>query len=280
MKQYITALIVVLIACYSCQDPIDVDVPTGQIRLVIEASLDWEKETMGNTQTIRLSQSTPYFDTNSDTKVTGATVTVTNQDTGDVFTFSDQNTGEYTTTNFIPLLNNTYLLTVVYKGDTYQATETLTPVVNIKAITQTTEGGFDKENMEVNVLFDDPENEENYYLLRFYESGDLFPYFYDISDEFSNGNEMEITFEKDDDEDNDTAAFQAGDTVNIALYGISKQYYNYMRILIEQYYSGGDPFSSTAAQIRGNCINTTNPDNYAYGYFRVVQVDKANYTFE
>jgi len=52
-----------------------------------------------------------------------------------------------------------------------------------------------------------------------------------------------------------------------------------MRLLIEQYYGGGDPFSSTAAEVRGNCINATNEDNYPFGYFRVTEVVKANYTF-
>ncbi len=280
MKHYIYAFAFILSIFYSCEDPIDIDVPTGKTRLVIEASLNWEKDTSGNEQTIKLSQSTPYFDTNTPTAVTGATVMVTNKDSGDIFTFADQNNGEYSTANFVPLLNNTYQLTVVYNGETYQATETLMPGVRIKAVSQSTGGGFDSENIEVNVFFDDPENQENYYLVRFYEPGDLFPYFYNISDEFSNGNEMNITFEKGEEEDNENAVFNPGDTVNIALYGISEAYYNYMRILIEQYYSGGDPFSSTAAQIRGNCINTNNPDNYAYGYFRVVEVDKTSYTFQ
>jgi len=52
------------------------------------------------------------------------------------------------------------------------------------------------------------------------------------------------------------------------------------RLLIEQYYSGGNPFSSTAAQLRGNCINETDEDNYPYGYFRATEVVKTSYTFE
>jgi len=39
----------------SCTEVIDVEVPEAESRLVIEASLDWEKGTIGNNQTITLS---------------------------------------------------------------------------------------------------------------------------------------------------------------------------------------------------------------------------------
>ena len=30
-------------------------------------------------------------------------------------------------------------------------------------------------------------------------------------------------------------------------------------------------FESTSVDVKGNCIHTTNPDNYAHGYFRVAE---------
>lgn len=281
MKTNIKLLVVLItLAFTSCEDVVSVDVPTGQTRLVIEASLDWEKGTTGNNQVIKLSTSIPYFDAPESNNVSGASVTVTNLNTLETFVFTDQNDGTYTTSQFVPILDNTYSLEVIYNNETYTATQTMTPVSDINSITQSVEGGFDDELLELNIYFDDPVNEENYYLVRYYEEGDLFPYFEDISDEFLNGNEIHDFFEKDDDEDNGQAAFQPGDTVDISLYGISEGYYNYMRLLIEQYYSGGDPFSSTAAEIRGNCTNETNPDNYAYGFFRATEVVKTSYTFQ
>ena len=281
MKIYIKSLLIFTAFIFlSCEDVIEVDVPTGQTRLVVEASLDWQKGTLGNNQTIILSTSTPYFSTNTSTSVTGASVKVKNVNTNEAFVFTDQNDGTYTTSSFVPIVGDTYNLEILYNNETYTATETLTTVPEIKAIIQTASGGFDSEFLEVNVYFDDPANEENYYLLSYYEAGDLFPYFEDISDEFSNGNEIHDFFEKDDDEDNNEMAFEPGDIVDINLYGISQGYYNYIRLLLEQYYSGGDPFSSNAAQIKGNCINTTNQENYAFGYFRVNQVEKASYTFQ
>ncbi|HPF97179.1 MAG TPA: DUF4249 domain-containing protein [Mangrovimonas sp.] len=279
MKKITILLVGLVSVLFSCEEVIDVELQDGPVRLVIEASLDWEKGTVGNDQIIKLRTSTPYFDTQTDTSVTGASVEVINLDTNEVFVFQDQNNGNYITDAFVPILNNTYQLTVIYNGEVYQGTETLLLAPDINTINQSIEDGFDDENLEVNVYFDDPEDEENYYLLKYYEEGDLLPSLEDVSDEFVNGNEIHDFYEKEDDEDSGEEAFVPGDVVEITLYAISERYYNYIKILNEQTDSG-DPFSTTPVQIRGNCVNQTNQNNYAFGYFRVTQYVKEVYTFE
>jgi hypothetical protein len=44
--------------------------------------------------------------------------------------------------------------------------------------------------------------------------------------------------------------------------------------------TGGSPFQSPPATVRGNIINTTNFDNYALGYFRLSETDSASYVIE
>jgi len=276
--KYILVLVSIVLA--SCTDVIDVEVPVAAPRLVIEASLDWEKGTQGNNQVIKLSTSTPYFDSETITVVTGASVIITNDNNNEEFIFMDQNNGNYTISNFIPVLDQSYTLKVLYNGEIYLAEETLKSVTDITDIYQSIEDGFKSDALEVNVDFVDPANQDNYYLFKFHEQGDLLPVLFDMSDEFTNGNEMTIYYEKEEDEDINQEEFEAGDVVEIGLYGISKQYFNYVRLLIEQSESGGDPFSSTPVALRGNCTNQTNPDNYAFGYFRLTQVVNTNYTFE
>jgi len=265
-----------LIVC-SCEDVIDIEVPTSEPRLVIEASIDWKKGTSGNNQTVKLSLSTPYFDT-SPSPVSGATVELTNTSTGSTYFFEDQNDGRYTVSNFIPLMNNEYKLEVVYEGETFIAEEKLISVPEFNRIEQSLEGGFDSEALEVTYYFDDPAGIENFYLSSFQDVRDLFPILEDMSDEFTDGNEMFNFYEKYDDDNN--GPFQPGDEVEISLYGISKSYYNFISLLIEQNNSGGDPFSSLPAEIRGNCINLTKPDNYAFGFFRVSEMINTTYTFQ
>ncbi|WP_046755298.1 DUF4249 domain-containing protein [Kordia jejudonensis] len=275
-----TVLLAVLITFVSCDDKIDVDVPEAPPRLVIEASLDWQKGTTGNNQTIKLSTSTPYFDTTLNTDVSGALVRVTNNNSGAMYTFTDQNDGTYTINNFVPVLNDSYTLEVIHNGETYTATETLTPVTPILSTTQSLEGGFDDEVLDVTILFDDPADEENFYFIRIQEEGDLFADLETQSDEFTNGNVQEEFFEKESDDEDETVEYNPGDTVNIRLHGISQRYYDYVSLLIEQYYSGGNPFAVTPAEIRGNCVNETNGENYAFGYFRVTEFDEVTYTFQ
>ncbi|GGX28480.1 DUF4249 domain-containing protein [Aquimarina muelleri] len=280
MKTYITIIFIgISIFFTSCTDVIDVNVPTADPRLVIEASLDWEKGTSGNEQTITLSTSTKYFEKIESNIVTGASVKVTNDNDDTEFIFIDQNNGKYTTTNFIPVLNQSYTLEIIYNNETYIAKETMTPVVDIAAITQSTEDGDDDEALEVNVIFNDPKNEENFYFIKFREKGGLLPELYNDNDEFTNGNQMTLRYEKEEDDDINQEEFKPNDVVDISFHGVSKGYYDYISIFIDQIDAGG-PFGTTPVPLRGNCTNSSNPKNYAFGYFRLTQVIKTSYTFQ
>ena len=272
-------LVFALISLYACTDVIDVEVPVASPRLVIEASIDWEKGTTGNEQNVKLSLSTPYFDSEEIVPAFGALVTVTNTTANESFTFNDQGNGNYSTALFIPRFNNEYTLEVIYDSETYTAYETLIPVVPIDDIYQSRDNGFDVEALEVNLDFTDPENIENFYLFRFQKQGDLLPEIFDFSDQFVDGNEVSVFYERLENEDINQEEFEPGDIIDIHFYGISEQYFNFMQLLISQNDAGG-PFSTTPAALRGNCTNPTNPDNYAFGYFRVTEVVVEKYTFD
>lgn len=277
MKTYIYSFLFIFTLFTSCTDVIDVDVPTADPRLVIEASLDWQNGTDGKQQTIKLSTTTPYFDTTSDNVVTGATVAVTRSSTNTTMLFTDNNDGTYTTTNFEAVLNETYILNILYNNETYTATETLRPTTPITSVNQSKNNGFFSDVLEVNVYFNDPEDETNFYILKFQERDEDYPYLRDLSDDLQNGNEISVVYEKFDD-DNEDEEFQPDDVVDINLYNVSERYYKYMQLLNSQSGSG-NPFAPTPVELRGNCINETNPENYPYGFFRVTETYKETYTF-
>ncbi len=274
------SLLFLVIAIAACEDVIDVPVQTAPARLTVEASLDWEKGTAGNNQTVKLSTSTPFFDTTANTAVTGATVTVTNDGDGTQVVFVDRNNGTYTTTEFAPMLGQSYTLDIQYNGETYRANETLNPLTDITEITQSREDGFNEDDLEVRLLFTDPPEEGNNYLFKFQKQGELLPELEVGTDEFINGNEIDWWYEiEEDDETDKIEAFVPGDIVNIEMYSTSEAYNNYLEILIEQI-GGVGLFQATPVAVKGNCINTTNPDNFAHGYFRLTQVIRTSYTFE
>ncbi|MDC6468284.1 DUF4249 domain-containing protein [Flavobacteriaceae bacterium] len=279
MNRFINFLALLLLVFFTaCTDVIDVEVPYEEPRLVIEASINWEKGTSGSDQTIYLSKSTPFFETNGNVPVSGASVVITNTSEGSFFEFNDQNDGSYTTSNFMPVLNDNYTLEVISEEGTYSAQETFIPVVPILEVYQSTDK-FLPEVLEVNFDFLDPAEEENYYYIKFKEQADAFPRLLDFKDEFVNGNLISVFNERQENEDINQVEYAPGDMVNMELIGVSKRYYEYIQLLISQSESGG-PFDTTPVALRGNCTNQSNPDNYAYGYFRLTEVAKASYTFE
>ncbi|MEO9891139.1 DUF4249 domain-containing protein [Aurantibacter sp.] len=281
MKNYIKLTILfVAVAFASCTDVIDVPVQTAETRLVIEASLDWDKGTAGNNQTISLRTSTAFFETNSNTSATGATVTVTNDADNTQVLFVDQNNGDYTTDEFIPVMNQSFTLEVIYNGETYIATETLNPVPDIEEVYQGIEDGFNDEELEVHVVFQDPPEEGNNVFFKFKNQRDLLPTLEVGDDRFVNGNEIDWWLELDDDDETDEVeSFQPGDIVDIEMAAISTAYKDYLEILISQI-GGVGLFEATPVAVKGNCANLTNPENYAHGYFRLTEVNKFSYTFE
>ena len=79
MKRILNSILLITVLFFNaCTDVIDVEVPTEETKLVIEASINWEKGTSGSDQTIYLSKSTPFFETNGNVPVSGASVVITN----------------------------------------------------------------------------------------------------------------------------------------------------------------------------------------------------------
>jgi len=267
------ALVLILIGFLnSCTDTVDVDVPNGGARLVVEASINWEKGTSGQTQTIKLSLSTAFFDSNPDVPVTGASVIVTKDDDGAQFVFDDQNNGDYITNNFEPEIDQPYTLEILYNGQTYVANETLMSVTEINNVEQTLEGDGDEEEIQIKVFFDDPATIENYYLGEFNSSVNPLLTLTALSDQFTDGNENFIEF------DNEELVAEA--TVDISVYGISEAYFNYIDILIEQSGETDGPFQTTPVQLRGNCFNQNNSNEEVLGYFRLSEVVKTTYVIQ
>lgn len=263
------SIILILHIAYACTDVIDVTVPDGGPRLVVEATILWEKGTTGASQTIHLSTSTEYFSSTPNVPVTGAVVNVINNNTGATFIFTDQNDGSYTTGSFVPIIGDEYTLNITYNGESYSATETLMSVSDITRIEQALVNGFDGDEIQVKLFLNDPAGVANYYLGEFIPSHKPVLNLWPLDDEFFDGNE---NFMEYDDED-----IVAGDQVAISLYGISERFYNYINLLESQAGENG-PFTTTPAQLKGNCFNVNNSNEEVLGYFRLGEVDRRNYT--
>lgn len=265
-------IIIASILLVSCEDVIDVKLNTAPPKLVIQGTINWQKGTSGNQQRIKLTTTTDYF-SNVIPIVSGATVQVTNS-SNVVFVFIEKpNSGEYICSNFVPVINETYTLTISNKGQIYTATETLQPVAPITKIVQKNNTGFTGKEIEIKAFYNDPANTANYYLYKYVYSSQVKSNLYVDQDDFFDGNEFFSLSQNEE--------LKTGDKIEITHYGISKAYYNYMSVLVSiAGNNGGGPFQSPPATVRGNIINTTDKANYPLGYFALNEIDVRNYTVE
>jgi hypothetical protein len=271
MKRLISTVLI-LIALTSCEDVIDLNLNTSEPRLVIDASLNWIKGTTGNEQKIKLTLTAPYFDTTVP-PANGAQVVIKDADNNTFNFIEESNTGIYINNNFIPEINKTYILEIIYKGETYTGTESLKSVVPIDYVEQKNDGGFSGNETELKAYYTDPADQENYYFFEFKSDVVEIPSLEVYKDEFTNGNQIFGFYSEED--------LNPGNQVVIRNYGISKRFYEFMFLLLQQNSTDtGGPFETQPATIRGNIVNQTNSDNFPLGYFRLSEVDELVYTVE
>ena len=263
---YIPVLLVFILS--SCEEVVNIDLEESEPRLVIEASIVWFKGTRGNEQSIKLSETSPFYEEEL-IPVENASVKITAQD-GEEFVFTYDLNGNYVNTGFDPDLNQSYQLEIIYEDQVYTASEKLVPVTPLDYVEQTESGGFSGTDIEIKAYYTDPAEEQNYYLFKFRDD-DLSLEIYE--DEFTNGNQIFGYYSNDD--------IKANDLIEIHIQGISQSYYEYLFILRSQVGSSdGGPFETMPATVKGNIINQTNPDNYPFGYFRLSEADSTFYNVE
>ena len=267
MKKITYILLIVL--CFSCEDQIDVDLNNATPRLVIDASINWIKGTTGNQQDIKLTLSAPYFN-NSVPPANNALVEITDSSNNAFVFIEDNDTGIYQNSTFTPIINETYTLNIVYEGDVYTATESLKSVPSIEFVEQINDGGFSGEETELKAYYTDPEDEENYYFFEFKSNIPVIPGLEVYEDRFTNGNQVFGFYTEED--------LETGDEVVIRNHGVSKQFYEFMFILLQQNSEdGGGPFETQPVTVKGNCVNQTNTENFPFGYFRLSEDDEFFY---
>lgn len=257
---------------YTCEDVVDVNLNEVEQKLVIDASINWYKGTVGNEQSIKLSLSAPFFD-ETIPPANDAIIQITDTNNNLFHFIEEDDSGIYRNNTFIPVIDEPYILTISYNGEVYTAQETLKSVVPIDFVEQNNDGGFTGEDIELKVYFTDPADIENYYFFEYISDIPVIPTLDTLDDEFIDGNQIFGFYTEED--------LESGDEVIIRHFGVSRQFYEFMFILLQQGSDeGGGPFETQPASVRGNCINTTNAESYPLGYFRLSEVEEIVYVVE
>lgn len=264
-------LLLVLALGSSCEDPIEIDIPDGQERLVVEG---WITDQPGPYQ-IQLSLTNNFNDVAPSPRVSNAQVWVEASD-GNSYDFIEQASGVYWSTGkFIGKQGVGYTCFITLEGgeEIVSSTEVLGNVPDLDSL-------FYKEVFPANIIdgiiqeeffigstIRDPAEVDNYYRWRLTQNSTSLIDVESIvifSDRFVNGNEFQLEVPQ--------ILFARGDTIIVQQEGISEQAFDYYDLLIAQATTLGQSSGTAPAILRGNMSALNNPNEIVLGYFGTASI--------
>lgn len=279
-------LILCILSFLSCEDVIEVDLNTEPPRLTVDALIRLDTSNEFTTASIKVGLSSSFFETNTPVQVDEIIIqnldyVPTSSLDQNFIILSETAPGLYEggkSTGFFT--SGELSLSINYQNQFFLATTRFAPTVPFDEIVQGDATLFSGDETEIVVSFTDNPDRDDFYIFDF-----GFNEFLVSEDEFYQGEQFEFSYFFDDE-------VQPGATLEISILGADESFYNYMNQLIVQ--SGGSqgPFQTPAGTVRGNIINITGIDNetvvdnvartnnFALGYFAVVQEFKQSITVE
>ncbi|MEM1319661.1 MAG: DUF4249 domain-containing protein [Bacteroidota bacterium] len=256
-------LIILLFALSSCQDVIDLEVPDGDIQLVVDG---WLTNQPGEKE-VRLATTANYFNNTTIPPVQNALVLLYSEQ-GLLDTLKEREAGLYTT-EYVGQVGETYRLYIrTVEGEEYESLpEELRAVPEISAVYATfqEETIFDDEGYYISIDTQEPVGQGDHYRWKQYVNGEYLNEPDDLlyaSDEFVDGNPI-LGFEVSGD------PLVVGDFYRIEQLSISKNAFDFLVELETQTAFVGSLFDSPPAALKGNIINLDSDGKKALGFFGV-----------
>lgn len=284
----ITALAIFMMA--SCTDVIDVNTDPADPILVVDAWLTDQP----TPQTIRLTQSQPYFDNNLSTGVTGAIVTMETGD-GDQFSFADQGNGNYvwtpTTAGELGGPGTFYTLTIEWNGNIYTSETRQNGAPPVDSITQEfrVDDLSGPDGIYTEFFARDLPGLGNTYWIKTFKNGEFLNkpsemnLAYDAA--FAAGSEVDnLIFippireatnripDPDTEDDQDVPPWAPGDVIRVEIHSLSNVAFDFLTLAREQMTNGDNTiFAVPLANTTSNVVNAATGDR-ALGYFNVAKM--------
>ncbi|MER3319001.1 MAG: DUF4249 family protein [Allomuricauda sp.] len=299
MKKYLIYIFIALLLA-SCEDVVDIDLSETESKLVVDGLLRVDKEQEFIDVRIGLKASTSFFDENLPVQAESVMISYGQRNTeGNFDSLSSSSLVEEAPGSgiYVPDPNSSsdqriptsaaergtiFILEITFQDTYYFAQTEYAPTVPLDNLEQGDEVLFDEEQTEIIVTFTDNGQEDNFYLFDF-----MFGEFQTVEDEFFQGQQFEFSFFYDD-------KTKPGDEITVSILGATQEFFNYMDLVLQQTGNGnsGGPFQTPVATVRGNVFDVTGlgdittldnvelPNDYAFGYFAVVQEYSRTITIE
>tara|TARA_R110002051_G_scaffold56046_7_gene103930 strand:- start:10385 stop:11296 length:912 start_codon:yes stop_codon:yes gene_type:complete len=277
----------------SCEDVIDIELPENDTRLIVNGIMRVDETQEYIPIEILVTESSSFLNNNTIATIESATIYygTPNPDApeilegGGISNLAELEPGSgkwvpdpsFDSDQRIRVSNinegDVFQLIITTSEERFFASTTYVKSVPIDSLEQGDQTLFSGNETEVIVTFTDNGERNDYYILDF-----DFDEYLVTEDEFYQGQTFVFSYFYDNELELNTSV-----TVEISLLGADESFYNYMNQVIVQ--SGGDqgPFQTPSATVRGNIINVTDidnseifdnverSDNYALGYFAIVQ---------
>lgn len=253
-KKYAAVFLGIMIFFSSCQKVIDVDIKNVEKKYVVEAvitdQLDSSKVLISTTKNVSENNNFPG--------ISGATVTVTDE-TGIVTTFTEDSAGYYYAHTFRGAIGKTYTLRVIANGETFTASSTMPPTVNMDTLFISDELLFGEARKLANTTYQDPPGKGNCYRYVQYINGKKEKTIFTNNDDYTDGKYVEAKLWYLADDDEEEQKIKSGDTVRLDLFVIDPAVYRYW-FSLNQSATGNSQSASPANAV-------TNISGGALGYF-------------
>lgn len=267
-----------LLTLAACERVVDLNIPEGPRRLVIEARLERVREDVSGTQVIKLSTTGNYFSNTATAPARGAVVRVTD-DRGFTHTFAESGIpGTYVTYGLVVFTERSYNLAIDWEGSRYEATDTGRAVAPIDSFyfDNAKPGRYSGvKGVRATISLVDRPQEKNFYLWEQYVNG--------VRQLGPDSTTKLLIIASDEGYDglpiNGFQPFEGIDIprqadVEIRQIALSEDMYRYFFALSDIVNSDGSPFSVPPSNLRGNVVNRTSPATPPVGYFYVTEVSE------
>lgn len=263
----------------SCEDVVDLDIESGAPQLVVEG---WVTNQV-KAQTIRLTESAPYFDNTPAKPALNASVTVTDEK-GKVFTFKDlKNNGNYiwqpaSVRDTIGRVGGTYTLSIKLGTEEYTAVSKLNRVPKIDSITYffdklpvaRPDGGL-QEGYNAEFFARDPTGPGDCYWIKSYKNGKYFDKAANITIAFDagfspGGNSDGLNFILPIRRSISPDFYQEKDTVKVEIYSIPLEGFYFLNQVRTESANQG-LFATAPSNIYTNVKNINANGRKALGFF-------------
>ena len=266
MKNIIYFLFALFAITTGCEDVIELEVPEGRTRLVVDGLVT----DASATQTVKLKYTAPYFSNTSTPAVTGAEVFITDNE-DNKFLLEESEAGFYQA-DFQAQVGKSYSLYIkTAEGKEYQSPmQRMEEVASLDSIHYkfVEKSVFnEEEGYVVTIECSDIKGQENYFRWRYFINGEYQSKPEDLffaADKFVDGSDgLTVTFWNH--------LLQEGDHARVEQMSISKEAFNFLN-LFRQQISGNGQFETPPAPIKGNVINLADPEDLTMGFFMVSSV--------